>query len=43
MDTLEWQIDADDPNRIKVKYKKYKANDAKKIPLGGGEEEALND
>jgi Rieske Fe-S protein len=45
MDTLPWEIDPDDPdhNRIKVTYKKYKANDAKKIPLGGGDAEKAND
>jgi menaquinol-cytochrome c reductase iron-sulfur subunit len=44
MDTLAWEIDPEDPehNRIKVTYKKYKANDAQKIPLGGGEEEKAN-
>ncbi len=44
MDTLAWEIDADDPehNRIKVTYKKYRANDAKKIPLSGGDEEPAN-
>jgi menaquinol-cytochrome c reductase iron-sulfur subunit len=45
MDTLAWEIDPDDPehNRIKVTYKKYEANNAKKIPLGGGEPEKAND
>lgn len=45
MDTLAWEIDPDDPdhNRIKVIYKRFKANDAKKIPLGGGDEEKPND
>lgn len=45
MDTLAWEIDADDPehNRIKVTYKKYEANNAKKVPLGGGEPEKAND
>jgi Rieske Fe-S protein len=42
MDTLEWEFDDADPNRILVTFKKYKANDAKKIPLGGGEEETPN-
>ncbi len=44
MDTLAWEIDPDNPdhNRIKVTYKKYKANDAQKIPLGGGEPEIAN-
>jgi Rieske Fe-S protein len=45
MDTLPWEVDPDDPehNRIKVTYQKYRANDAKKIPLGGGDEEKAND
>jgi len=44
MDILAWEIDEDDPefNRIKVIYKKYEANNAKKIPLGGGAEEEPN-
>jgi Rieske Fe-S protein len=39
MDTLEWEIDADDPefNRIKVKYIRFKTLEETKIPLGGGE------
>lgn len=44
MDTLEWEIDVDDPdfNRIKVTYKRYRTNDPKKIPVGGGDEEVPN-
>lgn len=44
MDLLAWEIDIDDPelNRIKVTYKRYGANNAKKIPLGGGDEEPAN-
>jgi Rieske Fe-S protein len=44
MDILDWEIDEDDPefNRIMVTYKRYRANDAKKIPVGGGEEETPN-
>jgi Rieske Fe-S protein len=44
MDTLAWEIDADDPehNRIKVTYKKFEALNDKKILLGGGEEETAN-
>lgn len=42
MDTLAWELDPDDQNRIRVVYKKYEANNAKKIPIGGGDEEAAN-
>ena len=44
MDLLQWVVDENDPefNRILVTYKKYKANESKKIPLGGGEEETPN-
>ena len=37
MDTLDWEIDMDDPdfNRIKVKYEKFKTLEEAKIPLGG--------
>ncbi len=44
MDILEWEIDVDDPdlNRIKVKFQKYQANEAMKIPIGGGPEETPN-
>ena len=42
MDTLEWEFDDADPNRIKVTFKKYQANNAHKIPLGGGAEEVPN-
>ena len=44
MDTLAWEIDADDPqlNRIKVIYKSYEANNADKVPLGGGDKEEPN-
>jgi menaquinol-cytochrome c reductase iron-sulfur subunit len=44
MDTLPWEIDPDDPehNRIRVTYKKYEANNARKVPLGGGAEEPAN-
>jgi Rieske Fe-S protein len=44
MDTLAWEIDADDPelNRIKVIFKSYEANNAEKIPLGGGDKETPN-
>jgi Rieske Fe-S protein len=44
MDTLDWEIDEADPdkNRIKVTFKRFKANDAKKVPLGGGDDEVPN-
>lgn len=44
MDTLAWDIDPDDPqhNRIRVTYKKFEANNAKKKPIGGGDEETPN-
>jgi Rieske Fe-S protein len=44
MDTLAWEIDPDDPehNRIRVTYKKFEANNARKIPIGGGAEEPAN-
>jgi Rieske Fe-S protein len=42
MDTLEWEIDASDPdfNRINVKYKRFKTLEEKKLPLGGETTEA---
>jgi quinol---cytochrome c reductase iron-sulfur subunit, bacillus type len=44
MDTLAWEIDAADPqlNRIKVTYQSYEANNADKVPIGGGEKETPN-
>ncbi len=36
--TLDWEFDDADINRIKVTFKKYQANNAKKVPLGGAEE-----
>ena len=42
MDKLEWEIDPEDANRIKVTYRKYEALSDKKIPLGGGKEEIPN-
>ena len=44
MDLLDWEVDVDDPEfkRIKVTYKKYKANEPMKIELGSDKEESPN-
>jgi Rieske Fe-S protein len=40
MDSLDWEIDADDPefNKLKVKYKRFKTLEETKIILGGEED-----
>ena len=44
MDTLAWDFDPEDPdhNRIRVTYMKFEANNARKIPIGGGPDEPAN-
>ena len=36
MDELEWEIDVDDPKRIKAKYQQFQTLEVRKIPVGGG-------